>query len=126
MKLYLVVALVVLALVAFTEAQEVEPVAETDKIVQFGEQVSEIGQDIAKKTKAAFQNIQDSEFATTSRVATSTAQEAGGFLLDFAEFYYYEHIRPTTHWASAAAGSLWNRVQKTVDNYRPWQSSQSD
>ncbi|CAL8247519.1 unnamed protein product [Lota lota] len=69
MKLYLAVAVLLLALATQSEAQTVEGPTDAivDKFNQFGDTVSELGQDIALKTKTAFQRIHESEFATSSR-----------------------------------------------------------
>ncbi|XP_071388880.1 apolipoprotein C-I [Centroberyx affinis] len=65
MKLYLAVAVLVLALAAHTEAQEPETIEE--KLANFGTQVTEFGKDLAEKTKNAFQDLHNSEVATNTR-----------------------------------------------------------
>ncbi|XP_034553890.1 apolipoprotein C-I [Notolabrus celidotus] len=64
MRLYLAVAVLMLALVAYTEAQD-DTVEQ--KFAKFGEQMTELGQNLADKTQTAFQGIHESEFATTTR-----------------------------------------------------------
>ncbi|KAI3361197.1 hypothetical protein L3Q82_013397 [Scortum barcoo] len=64
MRLYLAVAVLMLAFVAYTEAQE-ETIEE--KFNKFGEQVAAVGRDIAEKAKTGFESFQNSEFYTTSR-----------------------------------------------------------
>ncbi|XP_073342281.1 apolipoprotein C-I-like [Pagrus major] len=64
MRLFLAVAVLMLAFVAYTEAQE-ESIEQ--KFTKFGEQMSAVGQDLAEKAKTAFENINNSEFAVTSR-----------------------------------------------------------
>ena len=58
------------------------------------------------------------------------AKETGSILWDFAGFYYEENLKPVTDpywdWASSTTNSMWGRVQKTIDNYRPSQTSTSD
>uniref|UniRef100_UPI003AACC751 apolipoprotein C-I n=1 Tax=Centroberyx gerrardi TaxID=166262 RepID=UPI003AACC751 len=65
MKLYLAVAVLVLALAAHTEAQEPETVEE--KLANFGNQMTEMGKNLAEKTKTAFEDLHNSEFATNTR-----------------------------------------------------------
>ncbi|CAL8258740.1 unnamed protein product [Boreogadus saida] len=73
MKLYLAVAVLLLALATQSEAQAPEETTPEgldglgDKFSQFGDTVSEFGQDIAVKTKDAFQRAQESELAVSSR-----------------------------------------------------------
>ncbi|XP_073342284.1 apolipoprotein C-I-like [Pagrus major] len=64
MRLFLAVAVLMLAFVAYTEAQE-ETIEQ--KFTEFGERVTQVGQDLAEKAKTAFENINNSEFAVTSR-----------------------------------------------------------
>ncbi|XP_061574438.1 apolipoprotein C-I [Cololabis saira] len=64
MRLYLAVALLMVALVAFTEAQEA---GIEEKFTKFGEQMSEFGRNFAEKAKDTFQNIGNSEFGETTR-----------------------------------------------------------
>ncbi|KAM4581580.1 apolipoprotein C-I [Odontesthes bonariensis] len=64
MRLYLAVAVLMLAFVAYTEAQEE---AVDDKFSQFGQQLGDFGKSLAEKAKTTFQDIQDSEFAVTTR-----------------------------------------------------------
>ncbi|XP_061802488.1 apolipoprotein C-I [Nerophis lumbriciformis] len=64
MRLYLALAVLLLALVAYTEAQDDTM---QQKFANVGDQLSEFGQTIAEKTKTAFQTIQDSDFAVATR-----------------------------------------------------------
>ncbi|XP_069559979.1 apolipoprotein C-I [Brachyistius frenatus] len=64
MRLYLAVAVLMLALVAYTDAQG-ESVEQ--KFQRFGEQFSEMGQTLAEKAKTTFQDLHNSEFAVSSR-----------------------------------------------------------
>ncbi|XP_038566877.1 apolipoprotein C-I [Micropterus salmoides] len=64
MRLYLAVAVLVLAFVAYTEAQE-ETIEQ--RFSKFGEQMTQFGDDLAEKTKAAITQIQNSDFAVSSR-----------------------------------------------------------
>uniref|UniRef100_A0A672YDC3 Uncharacterized protein n=1 Tax=Sphaeramia orbicularis TaxID=375764 RepID=A0A672YDC3_9TELE len=63
MRLYLAVAVLVLAFVAYTEAQE-----ETmeQKIANVGSQITEFGQQVAEQTKAALESFKNSE--TTQKI----------------------------------------------------------
>ncbi|XP_056142562.1 apolipoprotein C-I [Lampris incognitus] len=65
MKLYLAVAVLMLVFAAFTEAQDTETIDE--QLSSFGTKVSELTQDLAEKTKNAFQDMHNSEFATNTR-----------------------------------------------------------
>nr|AAT45249.1 unknown [Sparus aurata] len=64
MRLFLAVAVLMLAFIAYTEAQE-----ETmeQKFTQFGERVTQVGQDLAEKAKTAFDSIHNSEAMTKTR-----------------------------------------------------------
>uniref|UniRef100_A0A671WK28 Apolipoprotein C-I-like n=1 Tax=Sparus aurata TaxID=8175 RepID=A0A671WK28_SPAAU len=64
MRLFLAVAVLMLAFIAYTEAQE-ETTEQT--FAKFGEQMTEMGKDLAEKAKTTFENINNSEFAVTSR-----------------------------------------------------------
>lgn len=64
MRLYLAVAVLMLAFVAYTEAQE-ETIEQ--KFVKFGEQMSEVGKSLADRAKTTFDQIQTSEFASTTK-----------------------------------------------------------
>ncbi|KAM7383194.1 hypothetical protein PAMP_002866 [Pampus punctatissimus] len=64
MKLYLAVAVLVLAFVAYTEAQDTDI---HEKFNAFGRQVSEISRDLAEKAKTTFDDISNSEFAVTTK-----------------------------------------------------------
>ncbi|XP_059195424.1 apolipoprotein C-I [Centropristis striata] len=65
MKLYLAVAVLMLAFVAYTEAQE-ETIEQ--KLATFTSQVNDVGRTLAEKAKTALTEFQESEFAkkTTS------------------------------------------------------------
>ncbi|KAM4736701.1 apolipoprotein C-I [Anableps anableps] len=60
MRLYLAAAVLLLALVAYTEAQD-DTIAE--KFSNFGDQVTEFGKNVAEKAKTHFDNFRTSEFA---------------------------------------------------------------
>ncbi|XP_033496678.1 apolipoprotein C-I [Epinephelus lanceolatus] len=64
MRLYLAIAVLMLALVAYTEAQE-----ETleQKLAKFTEQVSQVGQNLGEKIKTGFDDFQTSDFAVNSQ-----------------------------------------------------------
>ncbi|CAJ1062664.1 apolipoprotein C-I-like [Xyrichtys novacula] len=64
MRLYLAVAVLMLAFVAYTEAQD-DTIEE--KFSKFGDQVADLGRNIAEKAKTTWSEIQNSEFATNSR-----------------------------------------------------------
>ncbi|XP_036928817.1 apolipoprotein C-I isoform X3 [Acanthopagrus latus] len=64
MRLFLAVAVLMLAFIAYTEAQE--ETAE-QKLAKFGKQMTEMGKNLAEKAKNTFENINNSEFAVTSR-----------------------------------------------------------
>ncbi|XP_028327058.1 apolipoprotein C-I [Gouania willdenowi] len=64
MRLYLAVAVLVLALVAYTEAQDATM---EEKMTQFGDQVTQLGKDFAEKAKNTFENIHNSETAENIR-----------------------------------------------------------
>ncbi|XP_045901439.1 apolipoprotein C-I [Micropterus dolomieu] len=64
MRLYLAVAVLVLAFVAYTEAQE-ETIEQ--RFSKFGEQMTQFGGDLAEKTKAAIEQIRNSDFAVSSK-----------------------------------------------------------
>ncbi|KAG7266362.1 hypothetical protein CRUP_001143 [Coryphaenoides rupestris] len=67
--------------------------------------------------------------AERARDAATNVQAAGGLVREFAGFYYDENIKPVTDsywdWASATTDTMWERVQKTIDHYRPSQSNQT-
>ncbi|XP_026040287.1 apolipoprotein C-I [Astatotilapia calliptera] len=73
MRLYLAVAVLMLAFVAYTEAQD--DTSFTDKFDRFGQKLTEIGQSLAEKTKNAFDDIHNSEFGTSTRNWFSDAFE---------------------------------------------------
>ncbi|XP_060937075.1 apolipoprotein C-I [Limanda limanda] len=64
MRVFLAVAVLMLAFVAYTEAQE-----ETmkDKFTRFGEKVSELSQTMADKARSTFETIHNSEAAVKTR-----------------------------------------------------------
>ncbi|XP_070768522.1 apolipoprotein C-I [Enoplosus armatus] len=64
MKLYLAVAVLMLAFVAFTEAQD-DTIEQ--KFSKFGEQVSEVGRNLAEKAKTTFEQVHNSDFAVNTR-----------------------------------------------------------
>ncbi|XP_051263162.1 apolipoprotein C-I [Dicentrarchus labrax] len=64
MRLYLAVAVLLLALVAYTEAQE-DTVER--RFAEFGNQMTEMGKNLAEKAKTTLDQIRDSEFAVNSR-----------------------------------------------------------
>merc|ERR1712035_229270 len=65
MRLYLAIAVLMLALVAYTEAQE-----ETfeQKMAKFTEQVTRTGQELGEKITTGFNDFQNSDFAVGARV----------------------------------------------------------
>ncbi|XP_030639645.1 apolipoprotein C-I [Chanos chanos] len=65
MKLPIAIAVLMLVLVANTEAEE-EPTLE-ERFTSFGNQMKEITGDLATKTKDAFEKFHQSEFATKTR-----------------------------------------------------------
>uniref|UniRef100_A0A3Q0SIQ8 Apolipoprotein C-I n=1 Tax=Amphilophus citrinellus TaxID=61819 RepID=A0A3Q0SIQ8_AMPCI len=65
MRLYLAVAVLMLAFVAYTEAQEEETLDQ--KLSAFGDKLTEFGRSIADKAKTTFQDIHNSEFGTNAR-----------------------------------------------------------
>ncbi|KAF3839352.1 hypothetical protein F7725_018069 [Dissostichus mawsoni] len=68
MRLYLVVAMLVLALAAFTQAQEVEAEATVEeKFAVFANQMSEMGKNLADKAQTTFEDISNSEFVSSSQ-----------------------------------------------------------
>ncbi|KAM8735106.1 apolipoprotein C-I-like [Acanthopagrus schlegelii] len=64
MRLFLAVAVLMLAFIAYTEAQE-ETVEQ--KMAQFGERVTQMGQELAEKAKTAFESVHNSEAMTKTR-----------------------------------------------------------
>ncbi|XP_076008850.1 apolipoprotein C-I [Genypterus blacodes] len=65
MKLYLAVAVLLLALAAYTEAQDAGTFEE--KVTQLGTQVSEVTKDWVDKAKVALEGIPTSEIATNMK-----------------------------------------------------------
>uniref|UniRef100_G3NGS3 Apolipoprotein C-I n=1 Tax=Gasterosteus aculeatus TaxID=69293 RepID=G3NGS3_GASAC len=68
MKLYLAVAVLMLAFVAYTdtEAQDAEQTVE-QRFNRFGEQVAEVSKGLAEKAKTTFEEISTSQFAEDTR-----------------------------------------------------------
>ncbi|XP_036928814.1 apolipoprotein C-I isoform X2 [Acanthopagrus latus] len=64
MRLFLAVAVLMLAFIAYTEAQE-ETIEQ--KVAQFGERVTQVGQDLAEKVKTAFDSVHNSDAMTKTR-----------------------------------------------------------
>ncbi|CAL9705167.1 unnamed protein product [Knipowitschia caucasica] len=58
MKLYLAIAVLVLAFVAYTEAQEATV---EERFNQFGQQMTEMGKTVAEKVKTAAEDFQNNE-----------------------------------------------------------------
>ncbi|CAL8289962.1 unnamed protein product [Merluccius merluccius] len=139
MKVYLAVAVLLLALAAQTEAQDPEPESK-GQIEQFGDRITEFGSDLAKKASETFQGIQDSTFVTETsppednstgilgslaqkaREAKDKVQATGAAVLDFAGMYYDDHIRPMTDfswdWPLVKSKNMWRNIQQTFDEYR--------
>merc|ERR1711970_1314775 len=66
MKLFLAVAVLLMAFAAHTGAQEEEKTVE-QRFAEIGAQVTEFSSTVAEKTKEAFEKIQTSETATVIR-----------------------------------------------------------
>ncbi|NP_001278815.1 apolipoprotein C-I isoform 1 precursor [Danio rerio] len=66
MKLYLAAAVLMLVLAVHTAEAQEEPTLE-QHFTKFGTQMKEIAEDLADKTKTAFQNIEQSELGTKTR-----------------------------------------------------------
>ncbi|XP_041799275.1 apolipoprotein C-I [Chelmon rostratus] len=64
MRLYLAVAVLMLAFVACTEAQEDSM---GQRLTKFGEQVTELGRNLGEKVKGAVEKVQTNEFVVSSR-----------------------------------------------------------
>uniref|UniRef100_A0A3P9HAE0 Apolipoprotein C-I n=1 Tax=Oryzias latipes TaxID=8090 RepID=A0A3P9HAE0_ORYLA len=62
MRLYLAVAVLMLAFVAYTEAQDGD-----QTYTQLKDQITEFGKTFAEKAKNTFETIHNSEFAETTR-----------------------------------------------------------
>jgi len=68
MKLFLAVAVLLLAFAAHTDAQDAEPEKTVEqRLADFGAQVTELTSNLADKTKEAFEKIHTSETATGIR-----------------------------------------------------------
>uniref|UniRef100_A0A3Q4AWR8 Apolipoprotein C-I n=1 Tax=Mola mola TaxID=94237 RepID=A0A3Q4AWR8_MOLML len=65
MKLYLAVAVLMLAFVAHTEAQEEETVGST--FTRFGDHVTDMTRGLVDRTRDAFHKIKTSDFATKTK-----------------------------------------------------------
>ncbi|TNN89192.1 Apolipoprotein C-I [Liparis tanakae] len=66
MRVYLAVAMLMLAFVAYTEAQDQEETIE-QRFANFGQQMAEVTKSLAEKAKTTFTDVHNSEFATESR-----------------------------------------------------------
>ncbi|XP_056300453.1 apolipoprotein C-I-like [Pseudoliparis swirei] len=66
MRVYLAVAMLMLAFVAYTEAQDPEQTIE-QKFANFGQQMAEASQALAEKAKTALTEVHNSNFATETR-----------------------------------------------------------
>ncbi|XP_026225925.1 apolipoprotein C-I-like [Anabas testudineus] len=64
MRLYLAVAVLVLACVAYAEAQDKTL---QQRLSEFGEQIGEIGRTVAEKAKDGYQSFHNSEFVSNAR-----------------------------------------------------------
>ncbi|XP_047217376.1 apolipoprotein C-I [Girardinichthys multiradiatus] len=64
MRLYLAAAVLLLAFVAYTEAQD-DAIA--DKFTNFGDQIAEFGKNVAEKAQTHFDNIRTSDFAESTK-----------------------------------------------------------
>uniref|UniRef100_A0A3Q2XNM7 Uncharacterized protein n=1 Tax=Hippocampus comes TaxID=109280 RepID=A0A3Q2XNM7_HIPCM len=64
MKLYLAVAVLLLALIAYADAQE-----ETfeEKLSRYGDQVAQVFRNMAENTKESLNNIRNSQMANTQK-----------------------------------------------------------
>ncbi|XP_020505998.1 apolipoprotein C-I [Labrus bergylta] len=65
MRLFLAVAVLMLAFVAYTEAQEEETVQQ--KLSNLGDQMTEMGKNLAEKAKTTFDELSNSQFASDTR-----------------------------------------------------------
>ncbi|XP_008429390.1 apolipoprotein C-I [Poecilia reticulata] len=63
MRLYLAAAVLLLALVAYTEAQD----DFAERFSNFGDQLTEFGKNVAEKAKTHYDTISTSEFAVSTR-----------------------------------------------------------
>ncbi|KAG7216902.1 hypothetical protein INR49_001556 [Caranx melampygus] len=63
MRLYLALAVLMLAFVAYTDAQDSDI---KQSFASFTERVNEFSRDLAERVKNTFEGLQHSEFATTS------------------------------------------------------------
>ncbi|XP_019948351.2 apolipoprotein C-I [Paralichthys olivaceus] len=64
MKLFLAVAVLMLALVAYTEAQD-DSIGDT--FTRFGDKMQEMGRDLADRAKTTFEEISSSEAAVKTK-----------------------------------------------------------
>uniref|UniRef100_A0A3Q4AWR1 Apolipoprotein C-I n=1 Tax=Mola mola TaxID=94237 RepID=A0A3Q4AWR1_MOLML len=96
MKLYLAVAVLMLAFVAHTEAQEEETVGST--FTRFGDHVTDMTRGLAK----------------------TKVQDFGGAVLSFLGTYYEDRIEPVTssyaEWASKVKNSVWEKIQAAISD----------
>ncbi|MDL0519387.1 hypothetical protein O3J80_21195, partial [Yersinia pestis] len=65
MRLFLAVAVLMLALVAYTEAQDTDTLEQ--RFNQFRERMTEVGKNLAEGAKDAFDKVHNSEFAVNTR-----------------------------------------------------------
>uniref|UniRef100_UPI0037E96590 apolipoprotein C-I n=1 Tax=Semicossyphus pulcher TaxID=241346 RepID=UPI0037E96590 len=65
MRLFLAVAVLMLAFVAYTDAQDEDTIEQ--KFTKFGERVTEISKSLAERAKTAFTEAHNSEFAESTR-----------------------------------------------------------
>lgn len=61
--------------------------------------------------------------AYVHREARTKLQDMGGAVFGFFGTYYEDHIQPVkdsyTEWASGIREAMWDKIQTTIDNYRP-------
>uniref|UniRef100_A0A087XQE1 Apolipoprotein C-I n=1 Tax=Poecilia formosa TaxID=48698 RepID=A0A087XQE1_POEFO len=68
MRLYLAAAVLLLALVAYTDClSEAQDDSLAEKFSNFGDQITEFGKNVAEKAKTHFDTIATSEFAENTR-----------------------------------------------------------
>ncbi|XP_056237744.1 apolipoprotein C-IV [Seriola aureovittata] len=65
--------------------------------------------------------------AERARDAKAKVHGLGVTALDFLGTYYEDHIQPVTDnyvgWASNVKSSMWEKIQTTIDNYRPFKGT---
>ncbi|CAG6014843.1 unnamed protein product [Menidia menidia] len=93
---------------------------------------SSFGTDRSSRTTRLARNIAEADrkgqvFESSTLVnsqAKAKIQSIGDTALGFAGAYYEDHIQPVAssyvEWASNVRMSLRERMQKTIDNYRPF------